>query len=239
MTTSPSQSEIQVDADTVRDVVDEVFQDPSLREGLELPDPGGSEWLEDLQHEALLILLRVLEFLASVWDDVTEPLSGLPTPLRILSYVVVFALVGYLIFMLAKLRRGSRAAAGSKGLTDAEDAEGPLRFGDLVREAERQAAANDRRSAARSLLLALLALIEERQVLAIARGWTNREIVARLPLQEPYAGELRGFARVVDGVAYGGVDITTSDFARLKEVLDHVVSGLRRLRPDAGDRSTR
>ena len=113
--------------------------------------------------------------------------------------------------------------------SDAPDAEEEKvqRYRDLREQANRLASRGEWREAARALLLALLALIEERKVLQLARGWTNREILARLVLPAGEGAALDVFRRQVEGAWYGGHALDREELAELAVCVDRCARVLR------------
>jgi hypothetical protein len=202
----------------VRDAVAAVFEDPALQDALR---PRGSP------PQTLSDLLRWL------WDQYTRLLDWLEA-LRISSpglywltitllLVILVLLVWHVCWTFSAVMRGRRPAASDT----AEDRTGRVRrYADERRRAHELAGRGEYAQAARALLVALLALLDERRILRLARGWTNREILQRLARQERIRADLGEFGSAVEGACYGQRELRAEDFARVQAALERIVAQL-------------
>ena len=110
----------------------------------------------------------------------------------------------------------------------AEEGEEPVfHFRALWNRAEQLAGEGSYSEAIRHLLLALVAHMEEREVPLLA-GWTNREIVEHLRVDESERGPLRELVAAVDQFWYGQQPATENDYRRSSEIVSGSVSAGRR-----------
>lgn len=199
--------------------MERVFSDPTLREGLEGPTSG------------LGALLAQVRAKISEWFQRLVVRLG---DLRVASPVLFWLLFGGLVLLLVLLLAhiGWTAYAALRATAPLRDDEHPAtrarQFRDLRREARDLASAGRFRDATRLLLLALLALIEERKVLRVARGWTHREIARRLSLRGAGAEDLGRFTGAVERVWYGGATPDAESYREVEGLLDRVSSSLPR-----------
>lgn len=199
----------QPSPEQIRAALDRVFEDPELRGAIAGPhgvDAGG-------------YVQQFFEWLRG-W---TEWIDGLRVTSPWLYGLVLLALIGVLGLLVWHIAYTVRGALGHR----AEGQPVSAAVGDRVRdhrqlraEARRLAAAGELREAVRTLLFALLALLEERRVVHVARGWTTREILARLAQRIGRGAELVGFASVVEQATYGGGELDAGRFADLDTAVD-------------------
>jgi hypothetical protein len=212
-------SAAEPDPEALRRALEEVFSQPAFQRGLERADEATQSPWQVLLQRLLELLLRLHEWLEEL--HVFSP---------ILYWIVFAALVALLLALLAHigwtLRRAFRVEL-SEGERPAEARARAQRFSELREQANRRAAQGDWRAAARLFLLSLLALIEERKFLQLARGWTNREILRRLALPEPERAALEAFRMRVEGAWYGGHALDRAQLAELSVCVDRCAEVLR------------
>jgi Domain of unknown function (DUF4129) len=214
------------DPEAVRRAVEEVFADPALR-------PQGSHGGGVSIAEYLQLLFR--RFLAWVREFFTRLSEENP----LLFYLIFALLVFLLLLLLAHIAwtlslafRGPRGGAGDGEAALDSPAARARRFQELRQEALGLAREGCYREAIRTLLLALLSLVEERRALAVSRGWTNREVLARLRLGAGNAALAESFAGTFDRAWYGGAAGGQEDFDRCADFVDQVAGELREARSD-------
>jgi hypothetical protein len=218
----------------VDEAVEEVFSDPAFRRGLAATSGGFPDLVAWLWREAIGLYVRLIRALQDL---------ELRSPLLFWAIVAFLVLLLFLIlfhigWMLSLAFRGH--AAGEVGGAPAGAAVRALRFRELRAEAGRLAQAGRLREAARRLLLAVLELLEEKRVLRLARGWTNREILERLRfrLRGALDAELERFGAVMEAACYGDGEVSPEDFQSFDALLDRLLAqvdrGLEAREPPAG-----
>ncbi|MBX3472182.1 MAG: DUF4129 domain-containing protein [Planctomycetes bacterium] len=203
--------------DEVARALEAVLDDPALREGLRT------------SHMDAAAAGDVLaEGTSRLWDAFRRWAARLAREHPVLYVglfaVMLLALVPLLLHLGWSLalafRRGARAAPGD---AEADDpAARRRRSAELRAEARAFAAGGDLRQATRALLLAFLALLEERRSLAVAGSWTNREVLARLRVDPAARARLARFVAAADAACYGdqgpGRDVLDEGEALLLEL---------------------
>lgn len=199
----------------VDQAVETVFKDPRLQEGLQT------------SHSGLEALLRnVSIYLLKLWQTIFDWLLDLYLENPLLYYLLLVALSLVALLLIAHIVWtfviAFRGAPGRETPDDEIDDphERVRRSQDFRHEAQELAAAGRFREATRALLLALLALIEERHLMRVGPGWTNREILTRLRLRTRGTSELDVFEGTVEKVWYGGLPLSSKDFEKLNHILD-------------------
>ncbi len=203
--------------DAVDRAVDEVFADPALRDGLTAGGGGLSDVLFAVLTRAQELLRRVIESLQ--WLHATSPFIF--WTIFVLLFLVLIALlihIGWTV-SLAFLRTTASGPEPSEKEGEARR----RRSLEILDEARGLAAAGLRREALRALLLAILALAEERRILRIARGWTHREIASRLSVPPHLRGDLFALERSVEAAWYGSVEVTDVDYQRCEETAQRLL----------------
>lgn len=173
------------------------------------------------------LLLRRLRELLKSFLEWFEELHG-TSPL--LYWLLFAALVALLLALVAHIAWTFRQAfALDLPASDEPDEvrEKVRRYHELREQSTRLAAQGAWREAARLLLLALLALIEERKVLHLARGWTNREILQHLTLPPAEGAALDAFRRRVEDAWYGGHALDSAQLGELAVCIDRCAEVLR------------
>ena len=195
--------------------VEEVFSDPAFREGLEGSHSGAGSLLVFLVEAIQRLFARILENFSGL--QASSPL--LFWLLFTVLVIVLLALLTHIVWTLAMVFRGAGGTEG--GEEEAVSQERARRFAELRSHAHELAVRGRFREAAHHLLLALLSLVEERNVLKLARGWTNREVLDRLRARGT-ADELELFGGAVEKAWYGGEAVSRHDYGQLAEVLDRI-----------------
>lgn len=91
---------------------------------------------------------------------------------------------------------------------------------DLRQRALALASKGDYRESTRVLFLALLALFEEKKLLHVAKSWTPREIIEKLPKSVGNSDELGWFRQRFEQAYYGEQELTAEHVRRLDSILD-------------------
>lgn len=203
-------------AEAVERAIEGVFSDPALRRGLTAGD-GGLSTLDALWEQ-------VRRFLRAARDELLRLQLDSPVLYWLIMLGLVLALVLILFHVVITLSLAMRGGQRRSGETGNGVTERERRFRELRDEARALAGDGRFRDAVRSLLLALLALVEERRVLRGLVGKTNREILSRLSVGGvgEMKDELRHFGRSIEAAAYGGAVPSEAEFKRLDGVLDRM-----------------
>jgi hypothetical protein len=188
----------------VQRAVARVFEDTELRErafrrvGI---DDGG-------------FVTRVIDWLESCLDWFEDLRSATPGLYWLVVIVLVLALA-LLVWHLAWMFRVAFRSSSPEVHGGEPAAARRRRFGELHGTARQLAAGGKMRDAVRTLLLALLALLEERRALEVASGRTTREILGRLAARIGNDTAISGFRAAVEAVTYGRSSVDPQGFERL------------------------
>lgn len=186
-------------AEAVQRELERVLEDPALQEGLGRSHLGTVD-----QGELLVTGTKSLWSAFLRWATrMNRQYPALPYLAVLLTVLVGIPVVAHLAWSLslAFRRAGPRAEVGGP---DADEAAARRRrSAELRAESRAHAAAGRMREAARALLLAFLALLDERRALVVAGSWTNREVLARLRLAPPVRARLQRFVDAADAACYG------------------------------------
>jgi hypothetical protein len=193
--------------------VEAVFSDPALQEGLEATHGGPEALLAMLYQQLRSLFVKLLSFL----DELHAENSLLFWTIFIFLAIILILI---LIHMGWSLSLAFRDVSMGRWADEDSPADRRRRFHDLRLEARRLATEGRFREAVRLLLLALLSLLEERRVLTIAIGWTNREILARLRLRSALDTQLDVFRDRVEAASYGGAAVSPRDFQECDATLE-------------------
>lgn len=216
----------------VEAVVEEVFKNPELRRGLDSAHSGARALFRQFIDWLWGWLWRILGYL----DELRAASPFIFWCIFAVLILVLLALlvhIGWTISMAFRRRPG-----GAQDPDSRENGDRVRRFRDLQLEARELASRGRLRDAIHLLLLALVALVEERRVLRVALGWTNRETFARLRLRPELAGSLAQFERDVERVWYGTAPVTPGDFRRLDRLLEDVAPHVKTVEASDGARGT-
>lgn len=207
------------DDETLQRALETVFGQPAFQRELERAD-----------GRSLSIWQVLLHRLLRLWERLDEWLSELHGSAPALYWLLFAALVALLLALVAHIAwTFRRAFAVDLPARDEPDAahEKVQRYRELRQQANLLVGQGAWREAARLLLLALLALIEERKVLHLARGWTNREILQRLRLPPAESAALGVFRARVEGAWYGGHALERAQLTELEACVDRCAKVLR------------
>jgi hypothetical protein len=202
--------------EAVRDAVAEVFADSALQDALQ---PRGT---------APEAIRNLLEWLWGLYTGLIDQLNHLRISapgLYWLAMLLLLAVLGLLIWHICWTFSAAFRSSSPAPRREAEETvERTRRYREERRRAGELASRGEYAEAARALLLALLALLDEQRILPVARGWTNREILARLGRRQEFRADLGEFGRVVERASYGDGRLGSGDFERLQESLDRIVA---------------
>lgn len=215
-------------AEETRRALAEVLTDPGLRKAL---SPG--------ENSSLRALADAWQRLRRWFDDLLQRLLDLHDSSPGLYWLIFLALVAVAIGLLThigwSLAQAMRAPARASVTPPAVDATRRAHSQALRARAHALAAEGDSRGGVRHLLLALLALVEERRLLAVAQSWTIREVLGRLARQAPalfarggeeradHSASLRTLAVRIEGACYGDGAVAAQDFESVDRWLDDLL----------------
>lgn len=219
---------VKISPDDVQREVDAVFSDPAFQEGLDASHSGPEALLAMLMREIARLFLKLLKFLTELHAENSLVFWSI----FILLAVVLVLILTHIGWSLSLAFRG--VPAGESGAGDDGPSERTRRFQDLRAEARGLAVEGRFRDAVRFLLLALLSLLEERRVLTVARGWTNREILSRLRARSNLSQEIDLFRDAVEAACYGGLPASGEDFQRCDGTLEHLTAQIDQAPPEKG-----
>ena len=219
----PQSPAVRPSGQDVQSTVESVFRDPELANGLRPPSELGS-------------IGQLIEWARSVffsWVDwITQLRVESPGLFILLFAVLVVTLILMIWHIVYTMRRvfGARTAEGRA--PRAVESELRVRHSSELRARARELAEQQQfREAARHLLLALLAILEERRIVHVAGGWTNREILGRVAARCGGSAELQTFGRTLEHSSYGGMELERSGFGDLEAIFDHLRTRLHRGSP--------
>ncbi len=208
----------------VRQALAEVLADSQLQRALQPPERGVLAWLGEVSTQVRAWFVDAVQWLLKLRVD--------SPGLFWLLFAVMIGVAGLLLvhigWTLAQVARGPRDDADVGAAPDAGRA---AHSRALRAQAHALAQRGELRDGVRHLLLALLALVEERKLLAVATSWTIREIAARLgqalpALQAAPDGAtaeitlFHGLTARVENACYGGASVSAADFAEVDRGLD-------------------
>jgi hypothetical protein len=210
--------------DDVQKAVDDVFSEPSFARGLDTTHLTIDELLELAGRYINEVLRSISNWLASLY--VESPVLWFVVVATMI--VVGLVLTYHMAWTFTRAFRG--ASEGEEGDVESERDARVRRYRDLRADALNQAQGGEARSATRTLLLALLALLAEDNVLTVAQSWTPREIVAALSTLAEFGPELAAFGAAVEGANYADHALTRADFDVCERALDELVPSVHALR---------
>lgn len=209
-----------LDGEQVDQAAEAVFEDPALRDGLGASHVEGITQGEVLAGGTQLLIRSILQTLER-WVKGHFVLSIF---IQLALLTVLLLLLGHIGWSFRVMfRRGASGAAAD----DPELSARRRRSEELRQEARRLGAAGKLREAERALLLAFLALLDERQLLGVAGAWTNREVLARLDVDPATRARLSGFVAAADAACYGDHGPTLAALAQGEALLDELSRGPR------------
>jgi hypothetical protein len=189
---------IPPDEAAVARALEQVLADPGVREGLE------SSHLEAARGEDVLVegTRRLFEAFQRWAAALAREHPVLNIVLMVGLALALVPLLGHIAWSLGVAFRGP-GAHDAAGEGDDGVAARRRRSAELRAEARALADAGRVREASRALLLAFLALLDERGALAVASSWTNREVLARLRVTPEVRARLARFVDAADAACYG------------------------------------
>ena len=201
--------------EVVQREVEAVFSDPAFQTGLQTTHGGPQALLAMIFQEIRHLLLKLLRVLDQLHAENSAVFWTIFIVLAIILVLILIHIGWSLSLAFRGLPRSDRSAEDSP-------AERRRRYRDLRSEARRLAEEGRCREAVRFLLLALLSLLEERRILTVASGWTNREILARLRFRSAVSRELAAFRDRVETASYSGAALSLNDFQECDTTLEHL-----------------
>lgn len=196
----------------------ETFADPELAAGLETSHLDVQELPEGLGSYVAWVYQRILAWMRDLAIESPMALTGM----YLLMVLLLALLVTHIVW---SLRQAFRAGGEADPGPDEAAAALRQRSAELRAEARSLAAQGRLREATRLLLLLLLALLDERGVLEVGPGWTNREILARLRLPPGLAADAAAFVAAADEACYGDRAPDAGAFARLTGLVERIEAG--------------
>lgn len=177
------------------------------------------------------LILRTQELLQQLWQWLLEfleslnlkspgpvdsrPMSGLLQAIVIIAGVVAFIVILYLLWN----RLRSKQEKEKSLLRGASEVEKIPDFQRLKEEAERFAQEGNFRSACRTLYLALLQLLHEKEIAIFAPAKTNYEYCYLLAAYPSLVQSFREMAFLVELVWFGNKEAAGEDYAQSLELL--------------------
>lgn len=215
----------------------DVLADPGLQRGLQ-PRSDVQRALEDLWRR-----------IRGWFSDLTDGLLDLRFESPVLFWLVFGALVLVALLLLAHIgwtvaqaMRTPRRESGPERPDQTDEQGRRARSRALRSRAHELAHGGDRRAGVRHLLLAMLALLEERRLLTVARSWTVREVLERLARRVPELFALAGgpapparpgrtdLVARIEHACYGASEVSQGDFLAVDGWLDDLLGAS----PEAG-----
>lgn len=215
-------------ADDVRAAVDTAFaENEGLRDAMR-------------PQSSFLDLDELWEALWRWFIGLIQDIDGLrfssPGLYWLLVTVLVLLLIGLLVHIAWTFRRAwTRQAEYRAQQQDRETIERIRRHADWIAEARRLADGHSYREAVHALVVSLLALLDERNVLHVARSWTLREITARVALRggagldAAESAQLREFGRLAERATYAAREPDHADWQRLEASTLELAEFLKRM----------
>ena len=205
--------------ETVRSTIDEVLANPEYE--AELRTVTGPEGLVEVLVD---LLVRSLDWVGSLFDG----LQGLQQTQPFIYWAILIAsamLLGLLLWYIAQaVLSVFRPDRYAEEFEDAAESDPSLPFRELWAASREAEAQGDHGEALHLLLLALLARLEERRIPRLV-GWTNREIVEHLPLDDARRRPLHEFVTRVDHFWYGGAQISQEDYRSSVTIVHEYLKG--------------
>lgn len=208
---------VTVDPDEVRQVVEAVFADDAYRE---IAQPisvrgGVREWIEQIRE--------------AIWDGIGAFQSWI-SDLSITSPILFGLLMAFMLIVLCLIlahaiysaRMAFSVRWGSPAPQPEEKEERRSAYREILEQAHALAREGAFAEGIRTLLLALFALVGRRRPKLVLDGWTNHEVVDRIPIDEADRDRLEELAITVDRVWYGRGSASQSDFDRAASIVESV-----------------
>lgn len=212
---------VNVSPEAVDRAVREVLADPAYAEALKARSGAMEEMLRWLSSAVPRLIGWILEKAVELHEAAPAVFWLTFLALSVLLFLLVMH-IGWTLTVAFRRSPGTGAGAG-----DPEARRERARQSvEILDEARRLAIEGRMREALHGLLLSVLALVEERRILRIARGWTHREIASRLRVPEPLKEDLRELHGTIESVWYGKAKATSDDFERCDAAARRLTAGL-------------
>jgi hypothetical protein len=215
---------------TPSDQAKEILSNPLYRESLDTSK--GESWLAQAINN---LFEKIADWFSNMFKNEQKEQTGsfgaAPMIIQGIIVILIAALIGFLIFMLAQIRLKRKVPIeDSEGLISKEEAN---RSADQwLKEADRLASEGLFREAIRCLYLACLIRMDEQRVLRFERHETNWEHLHRfrdLP-SKPGGFDLQPATQKFDHAWYGLVPQDQSDVNWFKDEYQLLLDGLRQAR---------
>lgn len=210
-----------------RRVLADVLADPGLRKALQ-PRSDTFASFAELWHKIQTWFADLVDWLF----DLREGSPGLFWLIFVALMLVACALLAHIGWTLMQAIKTPREGAPASPQADHARR---VQSRALRAKAHALATGGDRRGGMRHLLLAMLALVEERRLLTVAQSWTVREILGRLAHRAPSlfaAGDaaervpataLGAMSARIEHACYSDGAVPDADFAAVDRWLDDLL----------------
>jgi hypothetical protein len=142
--------------------------------------------------------------------------EGIATGLKWLGFAALAAVLGWIVVLVVRLRRGSAGKdVPAPPATDIEAGAPPPGEqppDEYLRQASAQARAGRHREAIRFLLLGAMSAIERRGLIRPRKGLTNGDYLRAVGREPPLRGPLEGIVRAFDEIHFGRRPATAERF---------------------------
>ncbi len=207
-----------------------LFQNPSDREigkawksVFSNPDFPWSRAVHERNSDNLFLtlILKFLDFLQELQIKMMRLHHHSPVLFWILFVLLLVILVLLLVHIGRTLAMGFRFAFAKEGGQDLEErAQRKMRSSELRARARELAQRGSGAESIHYLLLSLLAFLEEKHILQVAKGWTNRELFRRLEAKLPIEDAWEPLEIQVEQVSYAGQPLSFENFEQMEKALD-------------------
>ncbi|GEM_PF-4230063 len=201
--------------------LEKVFSEPGFRWSSHVGQQSESWWIP------------LLEKLYQLWKKLNLKLEFLkessPTLFWILFAILLLIALLLIIHIGRTLAMGMRFAF-AKPVEEVTEKERSRRLhsGELKAQARKCAEQGLGAEAIRLLLLSLLAFLEEKRILTVAGGWTNRELFRHLEKKLHTAREWRPFEERIEEVSYAGHPLSLPQYSEIEASLEALLEGKKR-----------
>ena len=172
-------------------------------------------------------LRKIIEWFLDLWPkpaSASRPVTGMDgfvSVLRVLLYLVLLGLVGFLIYKVAPLliphlKRSPKPKKKSRVILGEQIAEDQA-ASDLFNEAEQLARSGDLRGAIRKGYIALLCDLSDRRIIGLARNKTNRDYLRDVRSRRDLHSRMRSVTDMFERHWYGYQDSSADDWTRFTE----------------------
>jgi hypothetical protein len=204
----------------IEETLKRVFADQAFDWSPSMEPNAQDNWLPFLIKKFFELINHLVGYLDSIK-------AQSPTLFWILFSLLALIALLLLVHIGKTLAMGFRFAFTKDEETSSEGAEQrKLRSGELRAKARELAIQGAGGEAVRFLLLSMLAFLEEKHILQVARGWTNREIFKHLEKKIPTEENWSAFEGRVERVSYAGEALSIQNFEKIENSLD-VLLGLK------------